>query len=187
VHYRVYVHTIYGFDRLKDIDGFGLFMTYVGESVILLHGLGRTHFSMLLLHNRLTNKGYHVWNCSYPSTRKSIEELSFVVGEAVRECQNAGFTVIHFVTHSLGGILVRKYFQDNFISEAKRMVMLCPPNHGSEVVDRYKESWWFQAATGVAGQQLGTNEDSLPNQLSSIALEIGVIAGTKSNDPWFSS
>ncbi|MGL5804442.1 MAG: esterase/lipase family protein [Xenococcaceae cyanobacterium] len=161
-------------------------MTHVGESVILLHGLGRTRLSMLLLQNKLTNKGYRVWNCSYPSTRKSIEELSFVVGKAVRECQNAGSTSIHFVTHSLGGILVRKYFQDNFIPEAKRVVMLCPPNHGSEVVDRYKKSWWFQAATGMAGQQLGTNKDSLPNQLQAIALEVGIIAGTKSSDPWFS-
>jgi hypothetical protein len=64
--------------------------------------------------------------------------------------------------------------------------MLGPPNHGSEVVDKYKNRYWFRKFTGPAGQELGTGPDSVPNKLKPIPLEIGIIAGTESLDPWFS-
>ncbi|TIH10958.1 hypothetical protein D8779_09855 [Pseudomonas leptonychotis] len=63
--------------------------------------------------------------------------------------------------------------------------MLGPPNHGSEVATKKKDQWWYEMATGPAGQQLGTETDSTPNQLKSIPLEIGIVAGTESLDPWF--
>jgi len=154
------------------------------ECVILLHGLGRTNLSMLALELAL-RLDYTVVNPNYPSTRKSIEELTYVVEEGIKECQKRSATQIHFVTHSLGGILVRKYFQDRVVPEAKRVVMLAPPNHGSEIADHYKDSWWYQFTTGPAGQELGTEEESLPNVLKPIPLEVGIIAGTRSSDPWF--
>jgi triacylglycerol lipase len=156
------------------------------ECVVLLHGLGRTQASMLPLQLALERAGYTVWNRSYPSTKAGIEQLSAVVGDAVAACRARRAERIHFVTHSMGGILVRAYFQDHRVAEAGRVVMLAPPNHGSEVVDAYRERWWFRSATGPAGQQLGTAADSLPNRLKPIPLEIGVIAGNSSSDPWFS-
>lgn len=141
---------------------------------------------MMPLQFALENGGYDVVNPGYPSTERSIESLSTVVGEAIADCRYLDAERIHFVTHSLGGILVRVYFQNHQVPEAGRVVMLAPPNHGSEVVDSYKDQWWFQKATGPAGQQLGTGAESLPRRLKPIPLEIGVIAGTKSSDPWFS-
>ena len=155
------------------------------ECVILLHGLGRTSSSMLRVELRLEEEGYLVWSRSYPSRKKTIEELTPVVGEAVDYCRANEAKKIHFVTHSMGGILVRQYFQNNDVKEARRVVMLAPPNNGSEVTDRYRDEGWYQFATGPAGQQLGTEKDSVPNTLDVIPLEVGIIAGTRSSDPWF--
>lgn len=152
------------------------------ECVILLHGLGRTSRSMKKLEKKLETSGYIVWNEGYPSREQTIEELASVVGEGIRECRKRNAAKVHFVTHSLGGILVRRYFQDHASAEARRVVMLGPPNHGSEITDRHKDAWWYRKATGPAGQQLGTGPDSLPNRMRSVPLEIGVIAGSGGSD-----
>lgn len=154
------------------------------ECVVLLHGLGRTEFSMARLESELEKSGYVVVNETYPSLTKDIPELSSVVGSAIETCRSKRATSIHFVTHSMGGILVRVYFQTHTIPDAKRMVMLGPPNHGSEVVDEHHDAWWFKLATGPAGQQLATvGDQSIPITLNPIPLEIGIIAGTESIDP----
>jgi pimeloyl-ACP methyl ester carboxylesterase len=154
------------------------------ECVVLLHGLGRTELSMARIERELEAAGYVVVNETYPSLTEDIPELSQVVGTGIESCRGKGATSIHFVTHSMGGILVRAYFQTHRVPEAKRMVMLGPPNHGSEVVDEHRDAWWFRMATGPAGQQLATTgEQSIPAQLKEIPLEIGVIAGTESIDP----
>lgn len=155
------------------------------ECVVLLHGLGRTSYSMSSIEDALGKEGYIVINNNYPSTEKNIQQLASVVGDGISDCKKSGAHSIHFVTHSLGGILVRQYFQNNVVAEAKRVVMLGPPNHGSEVATKKKDQWWYKMATGPAGQELGIEANSMPNQLKSIPLEIGIIAGTESLDPWF--
>lgn len=159
---------------------------FASECVVLLHGLGRTPYSMWFLESRLETAGYVVWNEGYSSTEKTIEQLVPVVGEAIADCKEKNASPIHFVTHSMGGILVRAYFQGRPLPQAGRVVMLAPPNHGSEVVDAYKDRWWFRKSTGPAGQQLGTGVESVPNKLAPVNLEIGVIAGTGNAEPWFS-
>lgn len=163
-----------------------LLATQVGwaaDCVVLLHGLGRTAHSMNTLENSLTDNGYLVINNSYPSREKTITELSSIVGDGISACKNQQAEHIHFVTHSLGGILVRQYFQTHTVVEAKRVVMLGPPNRGSEVATKYKNEWWYQWITGPAGQELGIEVSSTPNTLKPISLEIGIIAGTASLDP----
>lgn len=147
------------------------------DCVVLLHGLGRSPLSMLRLEYALEAAGYTVWNGGYPSTRATVEKLAPVVGTAIDACRAHRPAKIHFVTHSMGGILVRAYFRDHAVPEAGRVVMLAPPNRGSAIVDANREDWWFRWATGPAGQQLGTAPDSLPNTLPPLALEVGVIAG----------
>jgi hypothetical protein len=138
------------------------------------------------LERSLRGEGYIVVNDSYPSTEADINTLSAIVGEGIAQCRKANAENIHFVTHSLGGILVRQYFQNTVVPEAKRVVMLGPPNHGSEVASHHRDQWWFKSITGPAGQELGVESTSTPNQLKRIPLEVGIIAGTASLDPWFS-
>jgi triacylglycerol lipase len=147
------------------------------ECVVLLHGLGRTQLSMMVPEYALEKAGYTVWNEGYPSRSGTIEELAPVVGSAVEACRAHRPSKIHFVTHSLGGILVRQYFRDHRVAEAGRVVMLAPPNRGSAIVDASRDARWFRWFTGPAGQQLGTAAGSLPNTLPPLPLEVGVIAG----------
>jgi len=157
------------------------------ECVIVLHGLGRTALSMSRIEDALENNNYLVWNESYPSTSDNIEELSdAAVNEGLEFCSSNHAAAIHFVTHSLGGILVRQYLQHNSIAGLGRIVMLSPPNQGSEVADLLNEYSLYHLVLGPAAAQLGTDEDSLVRQLKPVKGEIGIITGDNSLDPWFS-
>jgi len=148
------------------------------ETVILLHGLARTGSSFSKLANELVKQGYDVVNCTYPSRHFCVEELAMTtIKEALDVC--AGTEKIHFVTHSMGGILIRYYLNRKRIIELGRVVMLGPPNKGSQVVDRLRRTPGFKLINGPAGLQLGTQASDLPNQLGSVNYELGVIAGTK--------
>ena len=131
----------------------------------------------------LDEAGYEVWNRGYPSTDADIQTLSRnSIEPGMVHCEQ--FDATHFVTHSLGGILVRYYFQDQEFSG--RIVMLSPPNQGSEIPDVLQEIELFRSLLGPAALQLGTDRNSLPKTLSPITGQIGVIAGDSTSDPWFS-
>jgi pimeloyl-ACP methyl ester carboxylesterase len=149
------------------------------ECVILLHGLARTAASMQPLEQMLESAGYHVVNRGYPSRKETVDLLAMqAVEAALAECQ-AGARV-HFVTHSLGGILVRAYLHTKRINRLGRVVMLAPPNQGSEVVDTLRSVPGFSVVNGPAGLELGTDADSVPARLGPVDFELGVVAGTRS-------
>jgi pimeloyl-ACP methyl ester carboxylesterase len=148
--------------------------------------MGRTSFSLGDIETSLQNRRYHVWNESYPSLSQPVEALSVPAIEAgLAYCQAKQTKQVHFVTHSLGGILVRYYLQDHQIENLGRIVMLAPPNRGSEVADQMKDGFFYQTIMGPAAQELGTEENSLPNSLKPIEGEIGIIAGRTDGEPWF--
>ncbi|MGD8911704.1 MAG: lipase [Candidatus Thiodiazotropha sp.] len=156
------------------------------ECVILLHGMGRTSFSLSDIETSLQNRHYHVWNESYPSLSQSVEELSVpAIESGLAYCKTKQAERVHFVTHSLGGIIVRYYLQDHQIENLGRIVMLAPPNRGSEVTDQMKDGFFYQTIMGPAAQELGTDKNSLPNSLKPIDGEIGIIAGKADGEPWF--
>lgn len=155
--------------------------------VILLHGLGRTSMSMATMAQQLETDGYRVTNLSYPSTDATIEVLAQEhLAPAVERCYQDGCRVLHMVSHSLGGILIRQYLQTHTLPVGSRIVMLSPPNQGSEIADYLKSNRIYHWVTGPAGQQLGTQSDSVPKQLAVVAAPIGVITGTESWNPFFS-
>jgi len=154
------------------------------ECVILLHGLVRSTGSMDTLKENLQQKGYLTVNNGYPSREYPIETLApLAIEPALLECRSAGATKINFVTHSLGGILVRQYLVEYEIPELHRVVMLGPPNQGSGAVDILRDSWAFDRMNGPAGQQLGTGSDSVPRRLGAVDFELGIIAGSNSINP----
>ncbi|GAK59062.1 hypothetical protein U27_06038 [Candidatus Vecturithrix granuli] len=158
-----------------------------GDYVILVHGLGRTWRSMKASQRFFVQQGYQVINLKYPSTKYPIETLSqdFLRPVIYERCIDQT-KKIHFVTHSMGGILVRYYLRTEKPQNLGRVVMLAPPNQGSEVVDWEKHWWIFRRFLGPAGQQLGTDADSLPLRLGPINFELGVIAGNRSLEPFHS-
>jgi pimeloyl-ACP methyl ester carboxylesterase len=152
------------------------------ECVILLHGLARTNRSMLKIEKALKAVGYNVFNCNYPSRKQAIELLSETAIEAaIQHCHdNFQPERIHFVTHSMGGILIRFYLAQHDIGHLGRVVMLAPPNAGTELVDRLSGLQLFTLINGPAARQLGTDASSLPKSLGPVDYEVGIIAGNRS-------
>ncbi len=151
------------------------------ECVILLHGLARTSNSLNEMAFQLTEEGFYVVNIDYPSRKKQISQLSeLAVGEGLSRCRKKNRSPVNFVTHSLGGILVRQFYKNHSPENIKRVVMLGPPNHGSEVVDKIKDIPGFELLNGPAGMQLGTKKEDIPKSLGPVNFELGVIAGTQS-------
>jgi len=158
--------------------------TAVAECVVLLHGLGRVSNSMSELETKLAPAGYGVANILYPSRSQPIDVLAIdAIGRGLAQCRGESTGKIHFITHSLGGILLRHYLTDNTIDELGRVVMLGPPNQGSEIVDGLLPVPGFGFIGGPAGVALGTGEGSIIGSLGPIEFDLGIIAGSRNINP----
>lgn len=157
----------------------------IAEHVILLHGLGRTRRSMRPVEKRLAACGYTVVNIDYPSRKHPIEYLADVVlDDAIEPFKKVPQAKFHFVTHSLGGIIVRYYLKHHQLGGLGRVVMLSPPNQGSEVVDWLKETFFFKKTHGPAGQQLSASANNFLRDLGPVVFELGIITGDRAYEPW---
>ena len=152
---------------------------------ILLHGLARTETSFALMEAALEGEGYRIVRPGYPSTQAPIEELvRQTMPAAVAAC---GTRKVDIVTHSMGGILVRQWVAEAGSDRVGRVVMLGPPNQGSEIVDELGDNAAFDWINGPAGVRLGTGADDLPRSLPPVTFDLGVIAGSQSLNPLFST
>jgi triacylglycerol esterase/lipase EstA (alpha/beta hydrolase family) len=165
------------------------------ELVIVLHGIGVTYRWMSRIADGLGAAGYRAVNRTYPSRKLPLEQLGAEwLPRLLLEQGAADAPRVHFVTHSMGGIMVRLWLRscgDSLAPNLGRIVMITPPNQGSEVPDRLRGFPPFRWFTGVNGARLGTGDDSLPRQLSLGAfpegVELGVIAGNRPFNPLFAA
>lgn len=148
------------------------------ERVVLLHGLARTPRSMRPLAAVLERAGFAVHNLGYPSRSRTPDELLAHVGDEIARCCADGERPLHFVAHSLGGILVRAYLESHEAPQLGRVVMIAPPNRGTRWVGALGRNPIFAVLLGPTAQLLGTGADSLPNRLGPARYELGVIAGS---------
>ena len=145
------------------------------ELVVLLHGMGRTTRSMAPLERAIQAAGYDVLSLGYSSYCCSIAEL----GDSVRlqlDARRGAHTTVHFVGHSLGGILARWIVaQPSPPPGVGRIVMIAPPNQGSHSADFYSPvaGWLLEPM-----RELRTDSVSTVRRMSAPhGVEIGVIAG----------
>lgn len=162
------------------------YQAQAADCVILLHGLAKTNHSMSKIAKALDRAGFFTVNYGYPSRTNSIDKLARTsIDDAIQSCPAE--TNIHFVTHSMGGILLRQYLKENTIQHLGRVVMLAPPNQGSQIVDKLKHFPGFEMINGPAGLQLGTEKQSIPNALGPAHFGVGIIAGSKTINPILST
>lgn len=156
------------------------------ETVVLLHGLGRTRQSMVRLEKHLSREGFHTVNLDYASRQYPVEQLAMQVAAHLNTLSLQSDAPVHFVTHSLGGILVRWLHHQKRTFSIGRVVMLAPPNQGSEVVDRLRHLPFFSRIMGPAVLELGTDRGGGGSRLGPAEFEVGVIAGNQTLNPLFS-
>ena len=150
------------------------------ETVMVIHGLGRTPASMAILGGRLESEGFRVVHFGYPSTSEPIDVLVGLLDAEVRRCCAEEAAPLHFVTHSMGGVLVRAYLAQQPGPHGGRVVMLSPPSQGSEIVDAFAESQLLQSLLGPAAARLGTDPAGIASQLPPIRFGLGIITGNRS-------
>ncbi|MEA3412172.1 MAG: alpha/beta fold hydrolase [Pseudomonadota bacterium] len=148
------------------------------ESVVLLHGLARTTHAVWLLANRLEGAGYHVERVGYRTLRTSPQAALEEVTTRIDACCGALDGPVHFVGHSLGGLMVRAYLRERPDTPVGKVVLLATPNNGTPFVDTYRDTWWFEAA-GELALALGTDPDSFANTLPPPEYPVGIIEGIR--------
>lgn len=153
------------------------------DNVVLLHGAGRSRRAMGCMAKALARKGYQVHNLGYPSRHAPIEILADYVGTQIDELQLDPKMKIHFVTHSLGGIVLRYLLKHTQPLNLGRVVMLAPPNQGAILADIFERLPFFDWILGPVGIQIRTRPDSLPKFLGPVNYEVGIIAGNRSVNP----
>ncbi|MCJ2055190.1 alpha/beta fold hydrolase [Methylobacterium sp. J-048] len=151
-----------------------------GDSVILLHGLGRTAASLARMRAALTASGYRAVALDYPSTRHTLPDLAAALGPRIAAIAGETPGQLHFVGHSMGGLLARALIAQARPERLGRLVMLGPPNRGSEIADRLSHFRLYRHVFGPAALTLGTG--SVP-VWPKPDYAIGVIAGTRTIDP----
>lgn len=147
------------------------------EYVIILHGIRRTSRHMRKLVAYLRDCGYEVSNLGYPSTKMPLEELAELVWQKILPILPDNKKV-HFVGHSMGGLLIRAMLNKHRPKMLGRVVQIGTPNKGSEVADLLKENWLYKKIYGRTGQQLTTDHKGISDVLGKVNYDLGVIAGS---------
>ncbi len=151
--------------------------------VVLLHGIARTSRSLRKLEQALQQAGFATLNLDYASRRKPLEALAADIHPPIADFAATRDGPIHFVAHSMGGLLVRVYLAQHRPARLGRVVMLGTPNGGSEVADLLKRFALYRAFYGPAGLQLATQQDAALISLPPVDYPVGIIAGIRTLDP----
>lgn len=157
------------------------------DTVILAHGYARSESAMWLLAKRIENAGFQVCGLDYSTIGQSVSTVLAESESQINACVSTAeqSAKVHFVGHSLGGLVIRSYLEKNEqfrgSEQRGRVVLMGTPNHGSEVADYYQDTWLMSLGGNIA-EALVTSYDGLASKLQPIDIRAGVIAGTKSSD-----
>lgn len=102
------------------------------DCVILLHGFARTKSVMNKIQNALSDNGFSVINWSYNSITKNISAIAEDLNDMLK-AKAEEFSQFSFVTHSLGGIVLRRLLKKYPGHKIRKVVMIAPPNQGASL------------------------------------------------------
>ena len=157
--------------------------------VVLVHGFRRTKNSLYFIQKALEDRGYEVVNRTYPSGENTIENNASFINDFVNDKlkEFPPDAELYFVTHSMGGLVVRCYLEEYRPEHAKRLVMIAPPNRGAtmaEYLDMYPIT---DALLGPSGEEMAMGEDYLEGLCGGAPdIEFGIIAGGRSDGEGYS-
>lgn len=159
-------------------------MTKNQDGIVLLHGIARHAASLATLERVLIADGYRTLNLDYPARKHCIEDIVAFIQEPIAGFQATFAGRLHFVTHSMGGLVARAYIARHRPSRLGHVVMLTPPNEGSEIADLLASNPLYRAFFGPAGAELITaRPNALCQLLGTVDYPLGIIAGDRSLDP----
>lgn len=154
------------------------------DGIVLLHGIARRSGSLATLEHALDADGYRTLNLDYPARDQCIEDIVAGLHEPIARFCGALDGRLHFVTHSMGGLVARAYITRYRPEHLGHVVMLAPPNEGSEIADLLRNNALYRAFFGPAGAELVTaRPDALCRVLGPVDYPLGVIAGDRSLYP----
>lgn len=156
------------------------------ETVVLLHGILDSGMKMRGMERYLKKEGFDTLNISYPSTAMALEDLADYLHEKLSMSGAFnGAAQVHFVAHSMGGLLTRYYLHKYRPDHLGRVVMGGTPNNGSEFADYMSTQPVlrpaFEKIFGPAGSQLRVAHRH--DESMTVDYELGVIAGSQSFNP----
>ena len=152
------------------------------EQVVLLHGFGRQGNAMFLLQKRIREAGFTAHSIEYASLQEPPDVILEKVAVQIELCCRDDRRPVHFVGHSLGGLIIRAYLDEKPLENLGRVVLLGTPNQGSELVDIYDDSWLIKIL-GPTARVLGTDDNSFPSRIGPPYYPLGIIAGTAGINP----
>ncbi len=148
------------------------------DTVVILHGLGRSSSAMWMLAKRLEAAGYRTERFGYRSLKQTPDEIVAALGAQLHRCCRRADRRVHFVGHSLGGLIARAFLARREVPNLGRVVLLGTPSKGSELADAFQKKWWFDLL-GPTVKQLGTSQNGLASNLPEPDYPVGVIAGVR--------
>lgn len=151
------------------------------EIAVLIHGFGRSSYALRHLATKLEHAGYLTHRIEYASYGHTPEQILSEVGQQIHDCCMQHNKSVHFVGHSLGGLLIRAFLGTESVKNLGNVVLIGTPNKGTEIVDKFRDSWWMKLA-GPMALALGTDNNSFPNSLPNPYYAVGVIAGNYRNN-----
>lgn len=146
------------------------------DIVVLIHGLGRGKSIMVPLQERLEVAGFKTVLIDYRSINRSPVQILAEVSKQIDTIRIDTDQQIHFVGHSLGGLIIRAFLDSHSVKNLGKAVLIGSPNKGTPFVDHFRDAWWLKLV-GTAASSLGTDEKSFPRSLRPPYYPVGVIAG----------
>lgn len=147
--------------------------------VVILHGIGMSTLRMAWLELGLRRAGYSTLNIGYPSLRRDLAGCAAYVKARLDAYPISSYSSIHFVTHSMGGLVALELLTSKEAFPAHRAVLIAPPYRGSEVADFLHKYRLYRAAFGPSGSQLTTSYRKDIGFVIPTSIEIGIIAGKR--------
>ncbi len=152
--------------------------------VLLVHGIAPLPGPFGSMEAALGEAGFDATAISYPSTRGSIEDHAAGIARLLDTTD--GSTKVSFVTHSMGGLVVRHLLAMDSAWKQRikvgRIVQIAPPNQGAEMAGWVSRFRPYQLVFGRAGQGLSPRA---AKSIPTLNYPFAIIAGGKGDEVGF--